>query len=195
MHTVISAFDDRAAAQAAIDRLMQSGFDRQDIHLEHRDNTAAAGQIGMTREQWAGQEREIAVDRGALRSFGAFFASLLGMDDPSGHVDTYADHVERGNYVLVLDAPDEVQARRAHSVLGDLGGVDGNVLATGERPPLRDILAQRQMDNTPRDLPTGGVLGGERQYERERATAAGNTADDLSHVGLRYADKDEGKPR
>lgn len=195
MHTVISAFNDRAAAQAAMDRLTQSGFARQDMHLEHRDDVTAEGQRGMTRDQWAGQEREVAVDRGALRSFGAFFASVLGVDDPSGHVDTYADHVERGNYVLVLDAHDEAEAHRAHAVLGEQGGIDGNVIAARERPALRDIVAQRQRDNTPPDATGGSVLGGERQYERERAAAAGNTADDLDHVGLRYADKNGDKPR
>lgn len=195
MHTVISAFDSRTAAQSAMDRLSQSGFARQDMHLEHRDDVTAAGQSGMKRAQWDGLEREVAMDRGALRSFGAFFASVLGVDDPSGHVDTYADHVERGNYVLVLDAHDEAEAHRAHAVLGELGGLDGNVIAARERPALRDIVAQRQMDNTARDLGTAGAFGGDRAIERERATAAGNTADDLDHVGLRYADKNEDKPR
>jgi hypothetical protein len=149
----------------------------------------------MSRGQWEGMEREVAVGGNALRNFGAFFASILGQDDPSGHVDTYAGHVERGNYVLVLDAHDEAEAHRAHAALGELGGLDGNVIGARERPALRDIIAQRQMDNTPRDLATGGVVGGNRAIERERAAAAGNTADDLDHIGLRYADKGDDKPR
>jgi hypothetical protein len=39
------------------------------------------------------------------------------------------------------------------------------------------------------------VVGGNRAIERERAAAAGNTADDLDHIGLRYADKGDDKPR
>ena len=103
MHTVISAFDNRSNAQSAMDRLTQSGFAQQDMHLEHRDGVTGGGDAGMSRGQWEGQEREVAVDRGALRSYGAFFASILGADHPHG--ETFANHVERGNYVLMLDAP------------------------------------------------------------------------------------------
>ncbi len=34
MQTVISVFDDLVAAQKAVDRLVDAGFDRNDLHLE-----------------------------------------------------------------------------------------------------------------------------------------------------------------
>ncbi|RYY77952.1 MAG: hypothetical protein EOO24_44420, partial [Comamonadaceae bacterium] len=126
MHTTICAFSDRASAERALDRLVAAGIPRHDVHLEYRavDGELRAPGEGAARrdrpapnDAWDGLEREVAVDRGVLSSFGHFFASLLGQDNPSGRVDTYAQHVERGSVVLVVDADDEAQARRASELL------------------------------------------------------------------------------
>jgi hypothetical protein len=39
MHTAICSFEHRDAAERARDRLLQAGFDRRDIHLQHRGPT------------------------------------------------------------------------------------------------------------------------------------------------------------
>jgi hypothetical protein len=36
MHTAICTFDDPAQAEQAVNRLLQSGFDRHAVHMEHR---------------------------------------------------------------------------------------------------------------------------------------------------------------
>ena len=36
MHTAICTFDDRATAEQAVQRLVQAGFDRDDVHIQHR---------------------------------------------------------------------------------------------------------------------------------------------------------------
>src|SRR3954467_15689485 len=117
MHTAICAFDDRTRAEQAVDSLVQSGFARHDVHIEHKQLHA---ERPSANDQWDGMEREIAVDRGVLASFGHFFASLFGRDNPSGHVDTYSQYVERGSYVVVVDAHDQAEADRARSMLQDL---------------------------------------------------------------------------
>ncbi|MBC5768330.1 hypothetical protein [Ramlibacter albus] len=166
MHTVISAFNERASAQAAMDRLEQSGFPRRDMHLEHRDahgdGTGDAGHVN-----WEGMEREVAVGRNTLRNFGAFFASVLGVDNPSGHVDTYAQHVERGSYVLVVDTFEVLDAQRCNALMREMGGVDSHMAdRTGEgHRSIRDIVADRQVTMT-------GMTGDAREQERERAMAA-----------------------
>jgi hypothetical protein len=186
MHTVICAFQDDATGREAIDQLTQCGFARQDMHLEHR--TAQDVATGIA--NWDGLEREIAVDRGVARSFGAFFASVLGVDHPSGRVDTYTQHVESGGCVLVLDAHDEAEAQRARAIVTGLGAAHHDVLDRGTQRPVRDILSLRQADNQPRDLATGGIA--EPLQPRERAMA--RDEDELTHVGLRYADKGSDKP-
>ena len=136
MHTALCAFDDRARAERARDSLLQSGFAAHDVHIEHRH--APAENPGRTDGQ-----RDVA-DRGVLSSFGHFFASLLGRDNPSGHADTYSQHVERGAYVVVVDADEPAQAQRARDVLQGLQAGDLNVVDRREQMPLREIVSRRR---------------------------------------------------
>ena len=138
MHTALCAFDDRARAERARDSLLQAGFAPHDVHVEHRH---APDEPPVANRRWEGDLPE---DRGVLSSFGSFFASLLGRDNPSGHVDTYAQHVERGAYVVVVDATDDAQARRAQAVLDGLQGGDVSVVHRADQEPLREIVARRR---------------------------------------------------
>lgn len=119
MHTVIGAFDDRAQAQRAVDRLVQSGIDREDVHIEQQDG---GGQSGTS--NWDGQEREIAADKKG--GIGGFFSSLFGMEDNAntGHAHTYDEAVRRGSSVVVVDADNDQQAEQAATLLQELGAVD-----------------------------------------------------------------------
>jgi len=112
MQTVISAFDDRELAQRAVDRLVELGFDRDDLHIQSgretrtdTDTSAAAGDD----------------DDGFFHRVARFFADLFGGDDAhdSGR---YAEAVRRGSTVLIVDARDDAQAERARSALEQLGG-------------------------------------------------------------------------
>jgi hypothetical protein len=163
MHTAICAFTDRDRAQEAVGALVRAGFAREDIHVE--DKFTSEGRAAN--DGWDGLEREVAVDRSVLSSFGHFFASLLGRDNPSGHVDTYSDHVRRGSHVVVVDADDAAGAERARSLLQDLRAGDLAVVHRQDHPPLRDLVALSPT--------TGPDL---RDPDLDRAP------------GLRYADKD-----
>ena len=200
MHTAICAFDDRARAEQAVDALARAGIARHDVHIDHKRTTAEGR--GSTRGGLSGPEGD---DRNVLSSFGHFFASLLGRDNPSGHVDTYSQHVERGGYVVVVDADDEAQAQRARDLLQQMQGGDLNVVQRGgEQRRLRDIVGRDDeaagMVTRSREAYEAGV--GESPIARERAIAASHTLDartgpdlrapDVSHApGLRYADKDK----
>lgn len=189
MHTAICAFDDQGQAEQAVVALTQAGFDRRDLHIEHRG--ARAGQA-RANDAWDGLEREVAVDRGVLSSFGHFFTSLFGKDQPSTHADSYAQHVERGAYVVVVDADDEAQARRASSLLGDRQAGHMNVVHRPGQRRLRDIV-DRAYD--------GSASIGATRPDMERAMASDvvrpTTGPDLREPdmlrapGLRYADKDK----
>lgn len=198
MHTAICAFDTREQAEQARDGLLRAGFARHDLHIEHKH----ASSEGDANSSWDGMEREIAVDPDVLASFGRFFASLLGRDPASRHADTYAQHVERGSYVLVVDADNEVEARRAETTLRDLQAADLNVLHRPAQPPLRDLVGLRQgtagMADRSREPYEGTApVAAERDRAMASHTVGARTGPDLrdpevEHApGLRYADKDK----
>ena len=196
MHTAICAFDTHEQARQAQDALVAAGFARHDVHIEHKD----AAEHRASNDQWDGMEREVAVDRGVLSSFGHFFASLFGRDD--GTADTYADHVERGGHVVVVDARDDAEAQRAEALLRDLQGAHLNVVQRADPRPLRDIVATRQGRDASREAyEATGAAASSSPVERERAvasnavkpTAGPDLRDpDLERApGLRYSDKDK----
>lgn len=200
MHTAICAFEDRQKARQAVENLVRYGFSRQDVHIECKAVTTEGDPIDRGQD---GTRQQPVRDRGALSSFGHFFASLLGADNPSGQADTYSQHVERGNHVLVADCKDEAEAQRARSLLKELQGGDIDIVQRAGQPPLRDLVGGMG------DPKAGMVERGSATYEgasselpdRERAMAANRVAatagpalrdPDVTHApGLRYADKDK----
>jgi hypothetical protein len=212
MHTAICSFEDRAQAERAMDRLVQSGFDRDDVHLQHRHVDGAAGHHSGT-NRWDGMEHEIAVDPGILSSFGHFFTSLFGADDIHGHAGAYTQAVERGGFVVVVDAHDEAEARRAQALLEELEAGNVAVVPRKDERRLGDIIGSRkgvtpleQGFGTARaDMPATTrddvAVPGNSATERDRAMASGmgeqhtlgvRTGPDLTEPpGLRYADKDK----
>jgi hypothetical protein len=199
MHTAICAFEDKGRAEQAIDSLVRAGFARHDLHIQHKQ---LAGQGEDANDRWDAMEREIAVDPGVVTAFGRFFARLFGRDHVKGHVDTYAKHVERGHYVVVVDAGDQAEAERARTVLQGMQPGDLNLVERPEQRPLRDIVGLRQdtagMVERSREPYEGA---GTTAAERERAMASHVVSPktgpdlrdpDLEHApGLRYADKDK----
>ncbi|MEJ7931789.1 YsnF/AvaK domain-containing protein [Ramlibacter sp. AN1015] len=115
MHTVIGAFDDKTTAQRAVDRLLDAGFDRKDVHLEHKDASSTTATSGSTDTRHEGGSGGIS----------GFFQSLFGTDDSSERYgDTYDEAVRRGSYVVVVDARSDSEADRASTLLDDLGAFD-----------------------------------------------------------------------
>jgi hypothetical protein len=207
MHTALCSFDDRAQADSAIERLTTAGFDRRDVHLQHRDaaETGIPGHHSGT-DRWDTMEREVAVDPGRLAKLGRFFTSLFGAHD-TPHASSYAEVVERGSYVVVVDAEDAISAARAETLMHELQGSTVNVVHRPTQRPLRDIVGSRQGL-----MPLEGSAAGERaelgedtlrsaSYEAERALASDrldqkrstDPRDDPTVApGLRYAaDKDK----
>jgi hypothetical protein len=199
MHTAICAFDERDRAQQAVDSLIRAGFHASDVHIEQKTVSIEGDPLIDRRADDAQQPVR---DRGALASFGAFFASLLGGDNPSGHADTYSQHVERGSYVVVVDGKDAAEAQRARTLLQEMQGGDINVVDRAAQRPLRDIVGGRAgtagMVDRSRDVyesMSGEPLDRERAMASNRLNATTGPAlrdPDVTHApGLRYADKDK----
>lgn len=131
MHTAICTFDDRAQAEQAAERLLQSGFDRHEVHVEHRhpDGTPMADAEGR--------------DHDVVAKF-SFFERLFGAGKHAPHAETYQSAVERGLYVVLVEARTEADAERAQNVLHGLNPGDLNLLHRPGERPLRDVVAERQ---------------------------------------------------
>jgi hypothetical protein len=159
MHTLISAFDDRATARAAVEQLAQAGFSRDDMHLQEAPSDSPVvddpNDEVVAERTMQSAEREIAVDRDALTAIGHFFVSLFGKDHPEGHADTYSKAVHSGRSVVCVDVDDDVQADKAAALLREMGGADVNQVQRPEQPRLRDIVARRQaqVSSNMEDLP------------------------------------------
>lgn len=136
MHTAICTFDDRATAEQAVSRLVQSGFDRRDVHMEVRHPD------GSPMESTSGGEHH-----GLGEKLGHFWSRLFGHEDASGHQGRYASAMERGLCVVFVDAQSDAEAERAQNVLHGMEAGDLNLLQRTGRQPLRDIVGeQRQAD-------------------------------------------------
>jgi hypothetical protein len=172
MQTLISVFDDRATARRAIERLVEAGFARTDLHLQEPEGleteTAMAAAESEAQDRAIGKmamnsaEREVAVDRGVLESIGNFFASLMGKDHDR-HAGAYSEAVRRGKSVVVVDAKDDHEAETAASMLHQLGAVDVNDHAE----QWRKDGWEGEVDPDGRDASHPGV----RSYVRDEKTA------------------------
>ena len=121
MQTVIGAFEDRDTAQRAVERLIDAGFDRDDVHVEQGASTSSTGSTGVTTSS---TDTRADQDEGFFASIGHFFASLFGDDQPTGRAGVYSEAVRRGTSVVVVDANDEEESDRAATLLHELGAID-----------------------------------------------------------------------
>ena len=101
MQTVIRVFENRRLAQTALDRLLQAGFQRENVHLQEG---AAQANTALTADPRALTSAETGPERGLLSSVGRFFASLVGEDPPHGYVDRYSAAIWHGHPVIVVEA-------------------------------------------------------------------------------------------
>lgn len=134
MHTAICTFDDQPTAQQAVDRLVQSGFARQDVHMEYRHpdgtpmDTSAAKPPGE--------------HQGLGERVGHFFSRMFGHEDAADHAGRYSSAMERGLCVVFVDAHSEAEAERAQNVLHGMEAGDLNLVHRAGQRPLREIVGE-----------------------------------------------------
>jgi hypothetical protein len=162
MHTAICTFEDRAAAEQAADRLVQAGFDRREVHVEHRhaDGTPMA-------EPDAGTERR---DHDVVGKF-SFFERLFGAGKHAPHAETYSRAVEQGLFVVLVEGRDEAEAQRAQDVLHGLNPSDFTLVHRAGQRPLRDVVAER---------PAGSM---EQRFGTARADMGASHNEDVRREG------------
>ena len=117
MHTVIAAFDDQQDAQRALERLIESGFSRDMVHLQARDDAWSDSADRPTSTTSTADE-----SHGFFDGIRRFFADLFGADEAEGDSGRYAESIRRGGTVLIVDAVDETEADRARGLLSSMDG-------------------------------------------------------------------------
>jgi len=128
MHTAICTFEDRALAEQAVDRLVQAGFSRRDIHLEQRHPD--------------GSPMEERRDHDVVGKF-SFFERLFGAGKHVPHAQAYQSALERGLYVVLVEHQEETEAERAQNVLHGMEARDMNLVHRAGQRPLRDVVGER----------------------------------------------------
>jgi uncharacterized protein (TIGR02271 family) len=173
MQTVISVFETPQQAQRTLDRLVQEGIDRDNVHVEQGQTTSMSDSSTTTARAQDADE-----DRGVLSSIGHFFASLFGQDDDNGarQAGVYSEAVRRGSSVVVVDVIDEQEAERVTVVMHELGAIDVDERAQewrqgGWTGDMNQPVGQTTMSNA---QPTLGA---------ERATARDMTGETASQPG------------
>jgi hypothetical protein len=158
MHTAICTFNDRAAAQQAAERLVQSGFDRREVHVEHRHADGSPMADGDALGERRDREHDV------VGKF-SFFERLFGAGKHAPHVDTYSRAVEQGLYVVLVEGRDEAEAARAQNVLYGLNPADLKLVHRAGERPLRDVVAEREAGSVEQGLGTA-------RLQPERAMAS-----------------------
>lgn len=114
--TVIGIFDSASEAQAAVEALINQGFNRDTIDLS--TNTTAEGTTSTTTNRMDDRD-----DNDSGGGIGGFFRSLFGGDDDDDRTTRYAEVGSRGSIVTVHASSDD-EAERAADLLDEYGAVD-----------------------------------------------------------------------
>lgn len=196
MHTAICAFDTEDAARNAVDRLVELGFARRDIHVEHRTTMERAPRSPVGTE---GQLPEAPGERGPLEAFGHFVVSLFGRDHPTGEPRGYQELVERGHAVVVVDVADPAEAKRAQDLLEEMEARQFQLLERRGQRPLHELVGMRRASDkrsvlgqsygpSLADTAAAQVPARESTYDTERATASNASVDDVRRVNAPAGD-------
>ena len=114
--TIVGLFEDQRTAQAVLDELISNGFTRDQVHLESKSSyagDAAAGGAALT-------GRAPAENRGG---FMGWLDSLFGGDEYDEHATRYGQAVDRGGYIVAVDA-EEGNRDRIVDILNAHGAID-----------------------------------------------------------------------
>lgn len=146
-HTVVGLFNNRNAAQAAKQELIQRGFTDEDIDVSHRATTTGAN---------SGETSTTQIE--ITDSVGNFFASLFGDNDTTAR--NYASAAGDADAIVTVHADSVEKARQAAEILDSKGAIDidaassqqnqRNVTETTQTTPQTDTYAAETANNAAR---------------------------------------------
>ena len=121
-NTLVGVYDNYQDAQAALNELLNSGFEIENVRLSPEEESATARQSALRHDE---------TDQTSRRGVRGFFSSLFGSrTDVHRHTDMYSEAVRRGSYLLTIHAVSEDQAERASVIMNRHNPVDIDERAT-----------------------------------------------------------------
>jgi uncharacterized protein (TIGR02271 family) len=121
-HTVVGLFNNRNAAQAAKQELIQKGFTAENIDVSHRAATGADATAtqSSTRQNTKTQDSTTRIE--ITDSVGNFFESLFGGDETTKR--NYTDAAGDADAILTVHTDSDERARQAAGILDHNGAID-----------------------------------------------------------------------
>ena len=113
MQTVVATFDNRQAANSAVDLLVKQGFSPDSVHVKAEPVPGAAT---------TNADAAIGRDQGILASVGHFFSNLF--ESNAEDAGKYAEAVRRGNAVVIVEAKTDQEVTTAGDVMEHMGAID-----------------------------------------------------------------------
>ena len=115
LHAAVCTFGDRDTAERAREHLVHLGFPRSAVHVGHAETGEGAARTAGEAPGAHARGRDVAPRPNSVLRLAASFLRLLQRRytaDAEPAPSSYS-----GSYVLVVDALDEQEARRAHAAL------------------------------------------------------------------------------
>lgn len=113
---LVRVYSDLAAAQQAREQLLASGFLSDKVSLTARDDEAGPVEGNFAVGNGAGATRSAGMFGARQRRSASFNSDIYRHD--------YQTTVQRGNYVLMVEAEAEQERERACDIMDRLGAVD-----------------------------------------------------------------------
>lgn len=123
MTTILAAFDNERAANAAVDQLAEAGVPRDDVHVE--------GDLVRMKAMSRGEDFG---RNSVLGSAGRMFADLIRTNVDHHHVNVMTEAIERGATILVVRTTEPAFADTITAVLRVAGAYDISVREAASQP-------------------------------------------------------------
>ena len=119
-HTIVGVFDNEARAQEAVDRLVEWGFTRDNVHLTFSDSAIAPAPAST------GTSPSSETVPHASNIFHRLFGDTARHED----VSYYCEAVRRGSVVVTVTSGSDEGADSAADILNEHGAIDIEVHAS-----------------------------------------------------------------
>lgn len=123
-HTVVGLFNNRNAAQAARQELIQKGFTPENIDVSHRAATGSADTNTTQSATTKNSTTQIEI----TDSVGNFFKSLFGGDESTAR--NYTNAAGDADAILTVHTDSDERARQAAGILDHNGAIDIDAAST-----------------------------------------------------------------
>jgi hypothetical protein len=125
IHTIVGVFDNEAQAQRAVDRLVEWGFTRDNVHIAPSAAVSEPATASPATSPADTQAHSETLHTGVSSLFHRLFGGTAGLED----VDYYCEAVRHGSVVVTVVSGSDEGADSAADILNEYGALDIEVHA------------------------------------------------------------------